>query len=202
MKKKTGNENIDAFALFPDVLDSSSKTKQHKREKAGVEPPSAPDISWLKTGQQDDYEQITDVPMALILMAEGKRRAFVSTVLEEFGYQIEVVDTPVEAIKKLQFSRVNVLIQHTDFEESTLSESLFYNHLKGLSMEKRRYIFYMLTGPEFHTLYDLEALTNSANLVVNDRDIKHLKVILKKSFHDFENLFSSLLDVLDGAGYQ
>ncbi len=41
------------------------------------EPPSAPDISWLKTVQHDDYEQITDVPMALILMAEGKRGASV-----------------------------------------------------------------------------------------------------------------------------
>jgi len=135
-------------------------------------------------------------------MANQKRKTFVSKVLEDLGYQVEFTDAPLKAVEKLQFSNIAVIIQHTDFESAALSDSIFYNYLKTLSMKKRRYIFYLLTGPNFHTLYDLEALSCSANLVVNDRDLKYLKVILKKSFHDFEELFSNLISIIDGARHQ
>ena len=199
LRKKTPNEREDAFSLFPDVLDGISRTPQRETKKSPFGPPPAPDISWLKTGQDDDSNTVIDVPTALILMTNQTRKAFVSNVLEELGYQAEFTDAPLKAIERLQFSNISVIIQHTDFEVATLSDSIFYNYLKKLPMKKRRYIFYLLTGPDFHTLYDLEALSCSANLVVNDRDLKYLNVILKKSFHDFEELFSNLISIMDGA---
>ena len=188
--------------MFPDVLDGVSRTGKRQTKETAFTPPTAPDISWLKTGQHDDSKTVVDVPTALILMSNQKRKAFVSKVLEDLGYQVEVTDAPLKAIEKLQFSNIAVIIQHTDFEPAALSDSIFYNYLKKLPMTKRRYIFYLLTGPDFHTLYDLQALSYSANLVVNDRDLKYLKVILKKSFHDFEELFSNLISIMDGARNQ
>lgn len=200
MKKGTTSGNKDAFAMFPDVLANVSKSKQPGKDKISIAPPSPPDISWLKAGSNNgDSNQTTDVPTALVLMAGKERNFFVSKVLKESGYLVESVDTPLQAIERVQFSNISVLIQHTDFEAGTLLKSVFYDYLKKLPMKKRRYIFYMLTGPDFHTLYDLEALSNSANLVVNDRDLKHLKVILRKSFHNFEDLFGNLINALDGS---
>lgn len=202
MKKKTPNERQDAFSLFPDVLEGMSRAEKQKTKDTAFTPPPAPDISWLKTGQHDDSNTVVDVPMALILMSNQKRKDFVSKVLEDLGYQIEFSDAPLKAVEKLQFSNIAVIIQHTDFEPVALSDSIFYNYLKKLPMNRRRYIFYLLTGPDFHTLYDLQALSCSANLVVNDRDLRYLNVILKKSFRDFEELFSNLISIMDTARYQ
>lgn len=205
MEKKPTNANKDAFALFPNVLKSiPSLNKQSKTDKVVIAPPSPPDISWLKTDQYEDNNDnsAADVPTALVLMTGKKNKAIVFEALEELGYQIKIVNTPSKAIEEIQFSTIAILLQHTDFEAGTLSESILYNYLNELSMTKRRYIFYILTGPGFHTLYNLEALSNSANLVVNDRDLKYLRLILTKSFHDFEDLFSNFLDNLSGKEYQ
>ena len=202
MKKKTPNERQDAFSLFPDVLEGMSRAEKQKTKDTTFTPPPAPDISWLKTGQHDDSNTVVAVPTALILMSNQKRKDFVSKVLEDLGYQIEFSDAPLKAVEKLQFSNIAVIIQHTDFETVTLSDSIFYNYLKKLPMNRRRYIFYLLAGPDFHTLYDLQALSCSANLVVNDRDLRYLNVILKKSFRDFEELFSNLISIMDTARYQ
>lgn len=199
LKKKKINGSTDAFALFPDLLEGTSKAERPAAEKPELPPPPPPDISWLKTGQQSIARKTTDAPAALVLMSDPQTRKLVSKVLEDLGYQTEFIREPLKAIEKIQFSNIAMLVQHTDFEAGELADSIFYNYLKRLPMKKRRYIFYMLAGPCFHTLYDLEALSNSANLVVNDRDLKYLKVILKKSFHDFENLFSNFIDTLDGA---
>jgi len=64
-------------------------------------------------------------------------------------------------------------------------------------MLKRRFIFYILIGPEFSTLYDLEALSNSANLVVNTQEIPELLTILRKAIPRYEDLFGSLMAELN-----
>jgi len=67
-------------------------------------------------------------------------------------------------------------------------------------MRQRRYIFYILVGPEFHSLYGLEALSNSANLVVNERDVEHFKNIYKRAKAEYEELFGPLIGALQEAG--
>ena len=59
-------------------------------------------------------------------------------------------------------------------------------------------MFFILAGPDFRTLYNLEALSLSVNLVVNDADIERLKPILKKSFRDHEELFGPLIEAVRG----
>ena len=67
-------------------------------------------------------------------------------------------------------------------------------------MAKRRHIFYILVGPGFHTLYDLEALARSANVVVNDGDVGHLPTIFRKGRADQEKLFSPYVTLLGKYG--
>jgi len=69
-----------------------------------------------------------------------------------------------------------------------------------MAMSRRRYIFYILVGPEFRTLYDLEALANSANLVVNDSDASHFSIILKRGMNDYNDLFGPYLEALGNYG--
>ena len=67
-------------------------------------------------------------------------------------------------------------------------------------MSRRRYIFYVLIGEQFKTLYDLQALSCSANLVVNDAEIPYIGIVLKKAIPEYEALFGPLMEELRIAG--
>jgi len=69
-----------------------------------------------------------------------------------------------------------------------------------MTMQTRRYVFYILIGDEFHSLYNMEALSNSANLVVNEHDLKYLDVILRQSIPAHETLFGSIMEEMAAYG--
>jgi hypothetical protein len=48
-----------------------------------------------------------------------------------------------------------------------------------------------------HTLYDIQALAYSANLVVNDAELDSIGLILKKGLRDYEDLFGPFLAALE-----
>jgi len=54
----------------------------------------------------------------------------------------------------------------------------------------------VLIGKGFSTLYDLEALSYSANVVVNDSEIEHIDIILKKGMQDYLELFGPYIESL------
>ena len=67
-------------------------------------------------------------------------------------------------------------------------------------MARRRFIFYVLVGQEFKTLYDLQALAYSANLVVNGMEVTFMGTILRKAIPEYEVLFGPLMEELHIAG--
>ncbi|MBT8334771.1 MAG: hypothetical protein KJP19_10085 [Deltaproteobacteria bacterium] len=68
--------------------------------------------------------------------------------------------------------------------------------MRNLAGDKRRNLYYVIIGPELKTLYDLQALSLSANLVVNNSDMKYLDKILKKGFQDYETLFRPFVEII------
>ncbi len=159
-----------------------------------VQPPAPPDIKWLEEENFQDEEKITDVPMALVLYPENNGKTAVREAMEQAGYQVFIAGTVQEARERMRFVNFACVILHSRFEGKSLDESTFHAYLRDMAMQRRRYIFYILIGPEFHTLYNLQALSSSANLVVNEKDIKHLDVVLRKAIPSFEELFSPLLE--------
>lgn len=199
MKKEVRIDQTDAFSLFPDLMQNLVGSKQGKgSKKSRVRPPPIPDLSWLGTGVYREQEQVKDIPTALVLMGEERANSAVSSGLRDLGYRIETADSPIEALVKLQSNSYATVLMHAEFGGESLAESTVYNYIKWLPISKRRTIFYILVGPDFRTLYDLEALALSANLVINDADIEFLKPILKKSYLDHEELFGPLFEALQG----
>ena len=103
-------------------------------------------------------------------------------------------------MERMQFVNYASVIFHSQFEGTELDQSSFHRYMRNMAMQKRRFIFYILIGPEFFTLYDLEALANSANLVVNDREIPQLLIILRKSIPQYEELFGTLMAEINAYG--
>lgn len=179
------------------VLDTNSLISGGKSQLipvgSKVKPPAPPDLTWLKDGIFDEKEIVEDVPQTLIIMKSGVERQVVSKAIESIGYQASYADSAIDAMEKMQFVNYASVVFHSQYEGRDLDSSPFHQFMRSLPMQKRRFIFYILIGPEFFTLYDLEALAYSANLVVNDREIPELLTILRKAIPEYEEIFGNLM---------
>jgi hypothetical protein len=188
--------------VLEDVLYTPGGTKPAPKKRTGPmqAPPNAPqppDLSWLAKGDFEERETwVDDVLTAMLLMPEGEGRAPVVKAFQNLGYQVVIARSSADAIERLRFINYSAIVYHTAFEKGDLESSSFHRHMRRLAMDKRRYLLYALIGPGFKTFYDLEALAHSANLVVNDRDLRHMPVILKKGIHDHQALFNPLITML------
>ena len=164
-----------------------------------VRPPPPPNLDWLQSGLYQGEEKVEDVPMALLLHQPGEQRKHVSEALEAVGYQVFMADSVDDAMERMRFVNFSCVAFQADME-GTLEQSTFHAYMCNLAMERRRYLFYILIGDIFHTLYDLEALAYSANLTVNTADLRHFDLILRKSIPSYEELFGPLLEELSAYG--
>jgi len=178
----------------------SSKAAGAGRRTVRVRPPDPPDITWLKDGVFEEKEAVEEVPRALVLMPDIPGRSTIIADLEKLGYRVELAASPEEGIAKMQFVNYASVILHSRFEEKDLESAVFHRSMKAMNMSKRRYIFYVLIGNGFKTLYDLQGLTFSANLVINDADIPHFSLLLRKTIPEYEALFGPLMEELRLAG--
>ncbi len=161
----------------------------------GVVPPAYPDISWLAQGIYAERERVADVPKALILMASGPGRDAVAKAFSERGYQIEMPESAADALVQMRFVSFAAVVLHTNYD-GPLAESTFHQHMTAMPMDKRRLLFYVLIGKDFYTLYNLEALAYSANVVVNDKETAHFDIILKKGLQETHELFAPYTEAM------
>lgn len=176
---------------------AATKPKGKKPAAAGyIKPPSPPDISWLEEGVYDDEEIIEDVPLAMILMDDSDDRDKIIESIEGLGYKTEHVNNTDEAIEKMQFTEYSSVVLHSRYESNGLESSKFHQYMCNMDMSRRRFIFYIVVGKEFRTLYNLQALAYSANLVVNDSEIPYFNVIIRKAIPEYEELFGPITEEL------
>ena len=161
-----------------------------------IHPPDPPDTSWLREGVFDEEEVVSDIPQALVLMKAGEARDKITVALTGLGYKAETAEQTGDVIRRMQFVSYTCVILHTGLIEGNLEDNPFHRFMCQMEMSRRRYIFYVLIGPEFKTFYNLQALTNSANLVVNDSEMQYFGVILRKAIPEYEQLFGPYMDEL------
>lgn len=186
------------FAIDRSILGSAAAPRPVRRGQSGkgaeVRPPSPPDVSWLEDGVFEEQEVVEEIPLALILIPEEAGRDVIVKAVEGLGYRAEVVTSVDLALEKMQFVNYSSVILHTEFEPQGIRGGVFHNFMSKMSMAKRRYIFFALIGKDVNTLYDLEALAYSANIVVNERDIGHFGIILRKTIPEYEQLFGPIME--------
>jgi len=166
----------------------------------GISPPPPPDLKWLKESAMQEGERLEDVPMALVLYPDNDQKDLVRDALEQVGYQVVFGTDINDARERMRFTNFACVVLHSTFESPTLASSTFHRYMSDMSMQRRRYLFYILIGPEFNTLYNLEALAHSANLVVNVKDLLNLGLALRRAIPMYEELFGPFMEELTSAG--
>lgn len=165
-----------------------------------IAPPKAPDISWLAQGDHKEEDVVEDVPTAMVLVDDPALQDATAAALRENQYQIVVPEGVNQAIESMRFKNYDVVAFYSKYNGRALADQDFQKFMMKMSMKKRRKIFYMLIGDEFQTLYDLQALSLSANLVVNTAQMDHLSTLIKKGLKSYEELFGPYLSVLKRYG--
>jgi len=178
---------------------NSENTPRHAG-KVRIKPPAPPSTEWLKDGTFEDKDVVEDIPKSLVLMPDIPGRDIVSAAAVSVGYRVEMAETPEEAIEKMLFVTYSAVFLHSGFQSGGIRSGAFHKYIRSMNMARRRYIFYVLLGEQFETLYDLQALSYSANLVVGDKDIPYISTILKKAIPEYEVLFGPLMEELRIAG--
>ncbi len=190
----TGNEDQAAAGIV------AAAQKRPAPVRLPPAAPKPPDLGWLSSGVYSEKEVVENVPHALIMIGDEEITTQVTMAFGEIGYQPTYVQSAEEAIDKMQFMNFEAVVLHSRFEGGDLDGSTVHRYLREMAMSRRRYIYYIIVGPEFRTLYDLEALANSANLVVNDSDASHFSIILKRGMNDYNDLFGPYLEALANYG--
>lgn len=192
----------DQLELLADGSSADWRQKPGAGAKGGKmpDPPKPPDIDWLTQGVFEEKESIKDIPKILILINAGETRDKVVGAMVESFFQPIAVDTVAEAMEQLRVMQFDAVILHSKFDNSPFITSEFHDFMKKMPMTRRRYIFYALLGPEFNTLYTLEAVSNSANMVVNERDVEHMKNIYKRGKTGYDELFGPYISALEEKG--
>ncbi len=168
--------------------------------KVEITPPPPPDLNWLSSGQVQEKEVIEDTPMVLILMPKGSGMDTVREAYTDEGFLPVFAKNADDAVDRMQFTPFAGVVLHSRLGEESLRSSKLHIFMRKMAMIRRRNIHYTIIGPEFQTLYDLQALSNSANLVVNDKELDHFRLILKKSLHESQKLFGPLAESLVAQG--
>ncbi|MGW8195416.1 MAG: hypothetical protein ACWGOX_14250 [Desulforhopalus sp.] len=191
--------NLEAKNIDIPERQGSILAKKKKRE---IPPPAPPAVDWLREGAFKDEEVVEDIPRAMVLMPDSQSREIVVKAAADFGYLVEQAASPEEAIEKMQFVNFAAVFLHNDYEPEGIETGKFHQFMRQMNMSRRRYIFYVLIGEQFRTLYDLQALAYSANVVVNDSESAYIGTILRKTIPEYESLFGPLMEELRVAGKQ
>ena len=195
-KAETKAEPVDApieFEQTPEQKDKPVQTRSTTSADSGsLAPPEPPDTTWLPEGvrkQEDDLGEATR--RGLIFITSDGKRALVKPKVEALGFLTHEVFSADEAIT--EYDRLTYSLVICDVEDAMPT---FHEYMKWQPMVRRRLTFYTLVGKRLYTLYDLQALSLSANMVVSDRHLHYLEKILTKGFADYEKLFNPLLEEL------
>ena len=192
----------DQMELLSDGSSADWRQKPAGGTKGGKmsDPPKPPDIDWLTKGVFEEKETIKDIPKILVLINEGETREKVVGAMVESFFQPIAVGTVAEAMEQMQIVQFDAVILHSNFDGKSFQTSEFHDFMKKMPMTRRRYIFYTLIGPEFNTLYTLEAASYSANMVINDKDVEHVKNVYKRRKSEYDELFGPYISALKEHG--
>ena len=179
---------IKAQDLFPDIFDDLPDQDMVYR-------PLPPDVSWLAGGvPPESSDESTQVRKGYVLISDAEKRMGVENTLTRLGFETDngrALNNPHDELMTIK--NCLVIADVSDVVPT------IHNHMLKLPMARRRTVYYVLIGPRLNTLFGLEALSLSVNLVVNYAELGKLEPILRKGFREYESLYAPFLEELQGS---
>jgi zinc-ribbon domain len=178
------------------------RVDQHLTPPA-AEPPGSLDAASMIVDEEfedDEAIEIYDEFDKIALILDKQNDDYWTTALTELEYKLQRAQSPEHAVHKMRFYQYHVVAFHEKFGGTDLEKSMLYQYIREMPMDTRRKTFIAMVGDKFKTLDNMEALSYSVNLVINQKDMGQLETILKKSIGDNELFYKVYRETMTALG--
>ena len=185
-----------------DKISIDKKTVAIKPQKVTDFESLTPEISKNAAPESYTNETITNLPdePTVEFHEEGKKTALIcddnksnqdilKNALEELAYKTTTGKNPEDALKKIHLDPYDVIVLHEEFGGFSASDNPVLNRMQPMYMSIRRNIFFALIGQSYSTLDNLMAFSKSADIVINQKDLPHIKSILRRAISENDNFY-------------
>ena len=138
---------------------------------------------------------------ALICVHNQEDLSLLKSTLKELGYWSNTGKDSQDALEKMRFNHYDLLILSEGFGDSPLSANPVLNYIRTMPIATRRNIFVVLIGPQFRTYDNMTALSESVNLVINEKDTSKISSVLRSSISEYERFYAVFNEVLKSVGH-
>ncbi|NWH05502.1 zinc-ribbon domain-containing protein [Desulfobacter latus] len=163
-------------------------------EDGSVQPAAGmgPDTSKRQTGGPKQ---------ALVCMAPSLARNRIMAGLKHAGLNAQLPDTPIQALKHLEYSVYPLVIIDTAFD----TDKTIVAYMNNMDMFLRRKICLVRLGPVFETGNAMTALELSANYVIRSQDLEQedaslVNNVLAVALSEHEQMYAVFNDSMKAAG--
>lgn len=204
-----GKSAVDLFPdLFKDKIESpasfgptpvvdfekgADNIAERYQQNVVIPPPPVPLQTLLQNFEDEANKSADYITRALVYCTNVQRLQKISSFLKKNGLSVTSIESDGFGIEVLQKSSFLLVIRDMD-PQSYPSD--FHTVMCRMPMDKRRRIFYVLLGPQLHTLYNIEALSLSANLTINHYHLDWLLPILHTGYKTYYNFFAPMMEEL------
>lgn len=128
---------------------------------------------------------------ALICETDEKILLKAKNVLKLMEYNLTIVKTDREALKKMRYHNYDLILVNENFNTPDPDFNKVLIYLERQKMDVRRNIFVAMISQRFRTMDHMMALNKSVNIVINIKNIDDIGRILSRGITD-SNLFFRL----------
>jgi len=106
--------------------------------------------------------------MALAIVDDSDRKGEVSMALQELGYRVNFAASADDGRDRLRKTNYEVIVIDQAFAGGTLLDNPLLQLQQGMPMSTRRYMLVVLMGPDFKTLDNMTAFSQSVTCSSSD----------------------------------
>ncbi|HVO67361.1 MAG TPA: hypothetical protein VMT12_12845 [Syntrophales bacterium] len=141
-----------------------------------------------------------DVGTALICESDPSLKKKLLAAMKNMGYQITESPTSKDALKNMRYHVYDVVIVNENFGTDNPAVNEVLQYLAHLNMSTRREIFVTLISSRFRTMDNMAAYNQSANLIINTKNINDAGQIIKSGINDNDAFYHVYKEILKKKG--
>ena len=137
---------------------------------------------------------------ALICETDEKILLKAKNVLKLMEYNLTIVKTDREALKKMRYHNYDLILVNENFNTPDPDFNKVLIYLERQKMDVRRNIFVAMISQRFRTMDHMMALNKSVNIVINIKNIDDIGRILSRGITDSDLFFRLYKELLKETG--
>ncbi len=141
-----------------------------------------------------------DIGTVIICESDAPLKKKLAAAMKNLGYQITEPASAKDALKNMRYHIYDVVIVNENFDTDNPAANEVLQYLANLNMSTRREIFVTVISSRFRTMDNMAAYNQSANLIINTKNINDAGQIIKSGINDNDAFYHVYKEILRKKG--